>query len=66
LQVRGFEKSDTNTGKNTFFDGGLSCVECVVIPILLLVDLNLTTDFDDSYSSREFCKTFLEFGLVVF
>lgn len=64
---RGFEKSSTTTGDNTFLDGGTGGVESIVVPVLLLSDLNLAraTNLDNGNTAAEFGQSLLELGPVV-
>lgn len=67
LEEATYEKSGTTTGDNTFLDGGAGGVESIVIPVLLLSDLNLAraTNLDNGNTATELGQSLLELSPVV-
>lgn len=67
LEKATYEKSGTTTGDNTFLDGGTRGVESIVVPVLLLSDLNLAraTNLDNGNTAAELGQSLLELGPVV-
>lgn len=67
LEKATYEKSGTTTGDNTFLDGGAGGVESIVIPVLLLSDLNLAraTNLDNGNTATELGQSLLELSPVV-
>lgn len=67
LEKATYEKSGTTTGDNTFLDGGAGGVESIVVPVLLLSDLNLAraTNLDNGNTATELGQSLLELSPVV-
>ena len=61
------EQSGTSTGNDALLDGGSGGVESIVVPVLLLPDLDLagSTDLDDGDSTGQLGQSLLQLGPVV-
>lgn len=62
-----YEKGSTTAGDDTLLNSGTGSVESIVVPVLLLSDLNLarTTNLDNGNTATELGQSLLELGPVV-